>query len=43
MRARLDDVLAHVDDPAAVSEALGALGAALDQWRAERRAARADA
>jgi DNA-binding MarR family transcriptional regulator len=43
MRARLDDVLAHVDDPAAVSEALGALGAALDQRRAERRAARADA
>jgi DNA-binding MarR family transcriptional regulator len=43
MRARLDDVLAHVDDPAAVSAALGALGAALDQRGAERRAARADA
>jgi DNA-binding MarR family transcriptional regulator len=43
MRARLDDVLAHVDDRAAVSEALGALGAALDQRRAQRRAARADA
>jgi DNA-binding MarR family transcriptional regulator len=36
MRARLDDVLEHVDDPDAVIGALDALGAALDERRAER-------
>jgi DNA-binding MarR family transcriptional regulator len=40
MRARLDDVLGRVEDPAAVSDALAALGAALDERRAERRAER---
>jgi DNA-binding MarR family transcriptional regulator len=40
MRARLDDVLAHVDDPAVVAHSLAALGRALDERRAERRAAR---
>jgi DNA-binding MarR family transcriptional regulator len=41
MRARLDDVLGHVDDVAAVRRALTALGDGLDEWRDERRAARA--
>ena len=41
MRARLDDVLAHVDDPRAVQEALAALREGLDERREERRAARA--
>ena len=41
MRARLDDVLAHVDDVDAVRHALAALGDGLDEWRDERRAARA--
>jgi DNA-binding MarR family transcriptional regulator len=40
MRARLDDVLARVDDPAAASQALAALGAALVQRRSERQAER---
>jgi DNA-binding MarR family transcriptional regulator len=40
MRARLDDVVARVDDPAAVSRVLTALEGALDERRAERRAAR---
>jgi DNA-binding MarR family transcriptional regulator len=40
MRARLDDVLARVDDPVAVIRALGALGTGLDERRQERRAAR---
>jgi hypothetical protein len=39
MRARLDDVLARVDDPAAVSRSMTALGHGLDLRRAERRAA----
>jgi DNA-binding MarR family transcriptional regulator len=39
MRAHLDDVLARVDDPAAVSGALTALAAALDERRSARRAA----
>ena len=43
MRARLDDVLARVDDPAAVSGALAALAAGLDERRSARRAARARA
>jgi DNA-binding MarR family transcriptional regulator len=43
MRTRLDVVLAHVDDPGAVSAALTALGAALDRQRAERGAAEAGA
>ena len=37
MRARLDDVLARVDDPSAVSGALTALGSGLDERRAARR------
>jgi DNA-binding MarR family transcriptional regulator len=41
MRARLDDVLARVDDPEAVSQTLTALGRALEERRAERRAAKA--
>jgi len=41
MRARLDDVLGHVGDVAAVRRALTALGDGLDEWRDERRAARA--
>ncbi len=40
MRARLDDVLARVDDRVAVAHALTALGDGLDEWRQERRAAR---
>jgi DNA-binding MarR family transcriptional regulator len=40
MRARLDDVLAHVDDTDAVHAALAQLHAALDVRRDERRAAR---
>ena len=40
MRVRLDDVLARVDDPAAVSRALAALGEGLDERRAAQRAAR---
>ena len=43
MRARLDDVLARVDDPTAVSQALTALGTALDERRAARRAGAAKA
>jgi DNA-binding MarR family transcriptional regulator len=43
MRARLDDVLARVDDPTAVSQSLSALGTALDERRAARRAAKAGA
>jgi DNA-binding MarR family transcriptional regulator len=42
MRTRLDDVLARVDDPAAVTHALTALGGALDERRSERRAASAE-
>lgn len=41
MRARLDDVLARVDDPAGATQALVALGGALDERRSERRAQRA--
>ena len=41
MRSRLDDVLARVDDPAAVAGALDALGNGLDERRSARRAARA--
>ena len=40
MRARLDGVLAHVDDPDAVARSLASLSDALDERRAERRAAR---
>jgi DNA-binding MarR family transcriptional regulator len=40
MRARLDDVLARVDDRAAVTAALDALGNGLDERRSARRAAR---
>jgi DNA-binding MarR family transcriptional regulator len=40
LRARLDGVLAHVDDPTAVSGSLASLSDALDERRAERRAAR---
>jgi DNA-binding MarR family transcriptional regulator len=40
MRARLDDVLARIDDPSAVSGVLTALAAGLDERRLERRAAR---
>jgi DNA-binding MarR family transcriptional regulator len=43
MRARLDDVLTRVDDPEAVSHTLTALGAALEERRAERRAGKARA
>jgi DNA-binding MarR family transcriptional regulator len=43
MRARLDDVLARIDDPTAVSGALTALAAGLDERRSERRAARRSA
>ena len=43
MRARLDDVLARVDDRTAVSQSLTALGTALDERRAARRAAKAGA
>ena len=39
MRDRLDDVLAHVDDPTAVAQSIAALGTALDERRAARRAA----
>jgi DNA-binding MarR family transcriptional regulator len=41
MRARLDDVLARIDDPSVVSGALTALAAGLDERRAARRSARA--
>jgi DNA-binding MarR family transcriptional regulator len=41
MRARLDAVLAHVDDPDAVRDALVALRGGLEEWRVERRAERA--
>lgn len=41
MRARLDAVLAHVDDPGAVRDALAALRGGLEEWRVERRAERA--
>jgi DNA-binding MarR family transcriptional regulator len=41
MRARLDDVLQHLADRDAVRRTLVALGAALDERRDERRAARA--
>ncbi len=40
MRERLDDVLARVDDPDAVRASLAQLHAALDERRAQRRAAR---
>lgn len=40
MRERLDDLLARVDDPAAVRLSLAELEAALDQRRDERRAER---
>jgi DNA-binding MarR family transcriptional regulator len=40
MRGRLDDVLERLDDRAAVSRALAALGDGLDERRDERRAAR---
>jgi DNA-binding MarR family transcriptional regulator len=40
MRARLDGVLAHVDDPDEVARSLASLSDALDERRAERRAAR---
>ncbi|HEY3673840.1 MAG TPA: MarR family transcriptional regulator [Acidimicrobiia bacterium] len=40
MRARLDDVLARIDDPVAVSGALDALRSGLDERRSERRAVR---
>jgi len=40
MRARLDDVLARLDDPDAVSGVLAALRSGLDERRSERRAAR---
>lgn len=40
MRARLDDVLARVDDRAAVTAALAAVADGLDERREERRAAR---
>ena len=40
MRARLDGVLAHVDDPDAIARSFASLSAALDERRAERRAAR---
>jgi DNA-binding MarR family transcriptional regulator len=43
MRARLDDVLARVDDPVGVAKSLAALCAALDERRAERLAAQASA
>lgn len=41
MRERLDDLLARVDDPGAVSRSITQLQSALDQRREERRAARA--
>jgi hypothetical protein len=40
MRERLDDVLARVDDRAALRQSLAQLEAALDQRRDERRAER---
>jgi DNA-binding MarR family transcriptional regulator len=40
MRERLDDVLARVDDPAALHRSFAQLRAALDERREERRAAR---
>jgi DNA-binding MarR family transcriptional regulator len=40
MRERLDDVLARVDDPAAITQSLAQLQAALDERRDERREAR---
>jgi len=40
MRARVDDVLARLDDPVAASHALRAMGEGLDERRAARRAAR---
>jgi hypothetical protein len=40
MRARLDDVLDHVERPAAVRTAFAALAAGLDARQEERRAAR---
>jgi DNA-binding MarR family transcriptional regulator len=43
MRERLDDLLARVDDPGAVSRSIAQVRAALDERRDERRAARADA
>jgi DNA-binding MarR family transcriptional regulator len=43
MRERLDDLLIHVADPEAVQLALAQLGAALDERREQRRAAREEA
>ena len=40
MRARLDDVLARLDDPDAVSGVLAALRSGLDERRSERRSGR---
>jgi DNA-binding MarR family transcriptional regulator len=40
MRDRLDDLLAHVEDPGAVQRSLTQLGDALEEWRQQRRAAR---
>jgi len=40
MHARLYDILAHADDPAAVEKALEDLAAAVDRARAERLAGR---
>jgi DNA-binding MarR family transcriptional regulator len=40
MRGRLDDVLARIDDPAAIRRSFAQLQAALDERREERRAAR---
>jgi DNA-binding MarR family transcriptional regulator len=40
MRVRLDDLLARVDDPGAVTRSLGAVRAALDERRHELHAAR---
>jgi DNA-binding MarR family transcriptional regulator len=42
MREHLDDVLARVDDPAALRRSLAQLAAALDQRRNERRNERRD-
>jgi long-chain acyl-CoA synthetase len=40
MHARLNDVLAHAEDPAAIERALEDLGAAVDKARTERLAGR---
>ena len=40
MHARLNDVLAHADDPAAIERALEDLGRAVDRARTERLAGR---